>query len=269
MINLKKIPVVNLTIYLKLLIGFSFISSLFFSKAKANIELHNTYFKRCLLKYNQAKYELALKDCDKAIKAHSRWGNTFNNRGLVHLELENFENAISDFKRAMKLSPAMVSATNYGNLAYAYESLGNYQGAIENYSRAIEIRPNVGYIFHGRGWVNMELENFEEALDDYKKAIKFYSKAELRDMDANFWNNFGWIKENLKDYKGALNEYNTAIKKNPDDSLYYANRANVRFELGDEEGACSDYKKSSELGDKGNTEWLNSKEGKWCRTMKI
>ena len=159
----------NLTIYLKLLIGFSFISSLFFSKAKANIELHNTYFKKCLLKYNQAKYELALKDCDKAIKAHSRWGNTFNNRGLVHLELENFENAISDFKRAMKLSPAMVSATNYGNLAYAYESLGNYQGAIENYSRAIEIRPNVGYIFHGRGWVNMELENFEEALDDYKK----------------------------------------------------------------------------------------------------
>jgi hypothetical protein len=61
-----------LTIYLKLLIGFSFISSLFFSKAKANIDLHNTYFKKCLLKYNQAKYELALKDCDKAIKAHSR-----------------------------------------------------------------------------------------------------------------------------------------------------------------------------------------------------
>ena len=81
----------NLTIYLKLLIGFSFISSLFFSKAKANIQLHNTYFKKCLLKLNQAKYELALKDCDKAIKAHSKWGNTFNNRGLVHLELGNYE----------------------------------------------------------------------------------------------------------------------------------------------------------------------------------
>ena len=104
----------------------------------------------------------------------------------------------------MKLSPAMVSATNYGNLAYAYESLGNYQGAIENYSKAIEIRPNLGYIFHGRGWVNMEIENYEQALDDYKNAIKFYSKGELRDMDAVFWNNFGWIKENLKDYKGCL-----------------------------------------------------------------
>ena len=259
----------NLTIYLKLLIGFSFISSLFFSKAKANIELHNTYFKKCLLKYNQAKYELALKDCDKAIKAHSRWGNTFNNRGLVHLELGNYENAISDFKTAMKLSPAMVSAKNYGNLANAYELLGNYQGAIENYSKAIEIRPNLGYVFHGRGWVNMEIGNFEEALDDYENAIKFFSKVELRDMGSGFWHNFGWIKENLKDYKGALNEYNTGIKKDPTDSLLYANRANVKFELGDEEGACSDYKKSSKLGDEGNTEWLNSKEGKWCRTMKI
>jgi len=163
----------------------------------------------------------------------------------------------------------MVSAKNYGNLAYAYELLGNYQGAIENYSKAIEIRPNLGYVFHGRGWVNMEIGNFEEALDDYENAKKFFSKGELRDMGADFWNNFGVIKDNLKDYKGALNEYNKAIKINPNDSLYYANRANVRFELGDEEGACSDYKKSSKLGDEGNTEWLNSKEGKWCRTMKI
>ena len=77
--------------------------------------MHNTYFKKCLLKYNQAKYELALKDCDKAIKAHSRWGNTFNNRGLVHLELGNYENAISDFKTAMKLSNVMMSAKNLGD----------------------------------------------------------------------------------------------------------------------------------------------------------
>tara|TARA_B100000886_G_scaffold49044_1_gene30239 strand:- start:598 stop:1380 length:783 start_codon:yes stop_codon:yes gene_type:complete len=255
--------------YLKTFISFSFFSSLLFGKANANIQLHNTYFKRCLNNLNQEKYELALKNCNKAIKAHSRWGNSFNNRGLVHLELGNFESAIADFKTAMKLSPAMVSAKNYGNLAYAYELLGNYQGAIENYSKAIEIRPNLGYVFHGRGWVNMEIENFEQALDDYKNAIKFYSKAELKNMGSGFWNNFGWIKENLKDYKGALNEYNTGIKKDPNDSLLYANRAHVKFELGDEKGACRDYKKSSKLGDRGNTEWLNSKEGKWCREMKI
>jgi len=255
--------------FLKPFIGFSFFTSLFFTKVNANLNLHNTYFERCLKNYNQEKYELALKDCNKAIKAHSKWGNTFNNRGLVHLELGNFESAISDFKTAMKLSNAMFSAKNFGNLAYAYESLGNYQGAIENYSKAIEIRPNLGYIFHGRGWVNMEIENYEQALDDYENAIKFYSKGELRDMGAGFWNNFGFIKENLKDYKGALNEYNTGIKKDPTDSLLYANRANVKFELGDEEGACSDYKKSSKLGDEDNTEWLNSKEGKWCKNMKI
>ena len=88
-------------------------------------------------------------------------------------------------------------------------------------------------------------------------------------MGADFWNIFGVIKVNLKDYQGALNEYNKAIKKNPNNSLYYANRANVRYELGDEEGACKDYKKSAKLGYENTTEWLNSKEGKWCRNMKI
>ena len=259
----------NLTIYLKLLIVFSFISSLFFSKAKANIQLHNTYFKKCLLKYNQAKYELALKDCDKAIKAHSRWGNTFNNRGLVHLELGNYENAISDFKTAMKLSNVMMSAKNYGNIAYAYKLLGNYQGALENYNKAIQIRPNLGYVFNGRGFVNMQIGNFEEALEDHEKALKFYSKIELSNLHSNFWNNLGWIKENLKDFDGAITGYDKAIEIDPNYSLGYANRANVRFELGDKEGACRDYKKSSQMGDKNNTDWLNSKEGKWCRTMKI
>ena len=128
--------------YLKTFISFSFLSGLLFGKANANIQLHNTYFKRCLNNLNQEKYELALEDCNKAIKAHSKWGNTFNNRGLVHQQLGNFESAIADFKPAMKLSPAIVSAKNYGNLAYAYESLGNFQGAIENYTKAISIAPD-------------------------------------------------------------------------------------------------------------------------------
>ena len=44
--------------YLKTFISISFISSLLFGKANANIKLHNTYFKKYLNNLNQEKYEI-------------------------------------------------------------------------------------------------------------------------------------------------------------------------------------------------------------------
>ena len=93
----------NLTIYLKLLISFSFISSLFFSKAKANIQLHNTYFKKCLLKYNQAKYELALKDCDTAIEKKTNDSLYYANKANAIYELGDEEGSRNYYKKSAKL----------------------------------------------------------------------------------------------------------------------------------------------------------------------
>ena len=39
--------------------------------------------------------------------------------------------------------------------------------------------------------------------------------------------------------------------------------------MGDEKGACNDYKLAVSLGDKETSEWLNSRDGKWCKKMKL
>ena len=92
-----------------------------------------------------------------------------------------------------------------------------------------------------RGLSNLELGNYNEAIDDYTKAIK------LKPDYAEAFYSRGNSKAKLKDYNGAISDYTKAIEFNPDYLDAYLNRANSKKTLGNP--FCSDYKKACELGD--------------------
>ncbi len=56
------------------------------------------------------------------------------------------------------------------------------------------------------------------------------------------------MKYKQHDYKAAINDINKAIELDPNLSNYYRNRGLCKWELGDEEGACSDISFARELG---------------------
>jgi len=59
-----------------------------------------------------------------------------------------------------------------------------------------------------------------------------------------------------------------AITINPQYALAYNNRGNAKYGLGDQQGACADYKKAVSLGHQSTAQWLNSAGGAWCRNMR-
>ena len=139
-----------------------------------------------------------------------------------------------------------------------------------------------------RGSYNLELENFDQAVKDYEKAGELYLKYKNRasgyaecpkgknlihcQMDSWYYYNLGWARENLDDLKGALDNYSKAIEINyPIEEKYFlfSSRGDIKYEIGDEEGACKDYKLAVSLGDEQTSEWLNSKDGKWCKKMNL
>ena len=65
----------------------------------------------------------------------------------------------------------------------------------------------------------------------------------------------------LKDFAGAKIDFDAAIYMNPDYADAYNNRGRVRHYLGDNQGACSDWKKALELGIEDSQEMID----KYCK----
>ena len=100
----------------------------------------------------------------------------------------------------------------YINRGLAKRALKDYYGAIADYTKAIELKPN-----------DVELVQ----LYNERGSTKLYE---------------------LEDYYGAIADYTKAIEIDPNYSYVYSNRGNAKQRLGDLDGACSDWRKGSNLG---------------------
>lgn len=112
----------------------------------------------------------------------------------------------------------------------AYKSLNEYEEAIEDFSRAIELY-NKDYTFF---WEKGACLHF---LSKYDEAIEFYTKAiELEPNNAQIFNDRGLAFDDKEDYVSAIENFKTAIKLDPQDSIFYFNlsgafRYNKEYEM--------------------------------------
>jgi len=97
------------------------------------------------------------------------------------------------------------------------------------------------HYWYNKGYTATENNNFDEALDDFTKAINLdstYSEA---------YNYRGLLRCHFTDYYKALMDFDNAIKFNPKEASAYNNRAAVFEELNMIKVAIRDYKKAVQL----------------------
>ncbi len=70
---------------------------------------------------------------------------------------------------------------------------------------------------------------------------------------AQAYNNRGLARHNMGDKQGAISDFTQAIQINPNFAQAYNNRGATRNDLGDKEGAISDFKKAAQLFDLKNS----------------
>ena len=236
----------------------------------------------------KGNYQTALEYFNKAIKNIPNDNNAYYKRGLVYSLLGKSEESIKDYIKSTELTTGVHNKGAYNNIAVEYAKLEDYKNAIKYIKLSIKAYPKEGSFFQNRAMYNMNLKNFKQAVKDYEKAgelfLKFKnSKNNYLDcpkvkksihckMDSWYYNDLAVAKENSGDKKGALENYNKAIEINfPDEEKYiwFNNRGILKHELGDEKGACKDYKFAASIGDEETNKWLNSRDGKWCKKMKL
>ncbi|WP_175402733.1 tetratricopeptide repeat protein [Mangrovivirga cuniculi] len=226
----------------------------------------------------------ALDAYDKAIELDEQYTRAFENRGVLNIQMENFEDGIDDLVFAEQLNGGKLQGELYVKIAEAYNQLERYGAAISYYEKAINNGAGSPEQLTALGDVFIETESFRDAINRYTQALNInkeylpaYSSRALAHMylgnnqaavedlnvilandpdNANARYNRGFLMEQLGNFEAAISDYNKFIDNNPKDDQVVFDRANAYFSLESYSEALKDYNKAIEI---------NPEEGKYYR----
>ena len=179
-----------------------------------NIE---SQIQKIFLDFNNKKYQVVIKECNKLIDQNHKIPILFNLLGTSFVFMKNYSEALKFYIQGIELEPG--NEELYRNIGKCYLSLKNYVDADENFKKALQLKKDNPDALLNIGVINLLLGNV-------KNAIKFLNEA--LDLNPNFtecFYNLGLCYKNLGEYKNAISHYNDAIDLNSNHLKSYNNRA--------------------------------------------
>ncbi|XP_022375539.1 tetratricopeptide repeat protein 6 [Enhydra lutris kenyoni] len=161
--------------------------------------------------------------------------NTFINRGLIYVELQQYSFALEDFKQAALISKTNVSLCQA--TAMCYHRNKEFEEAVDFFTWALKINPCFLDAYVGRGNSYMEYGHEKatnQAQKDFLKALHInptYIKARI---------SLGYNLQAQGKFQKAWNHFTIAIEVDPKCYLAYEGRAVVCLQMGDYFAAIQD-----------------------------
>lgn len=123
--------------------------------------------------YNGKQFAAARKVFESALKNSSKK----DDRAVLHtlvgsceMELENHEEALAQFAKALELRPDYAPALN--NSGISYRSLGDVAKARESYQKAIKADPKYPFAHSSLGTLLLLEGEYPESIDHFERALK-------------------------------------------------------------------------------------------------
>ncbi len=137
------------------------------------------HFNRGIEWRNEAEYEKALAEFNKAIDLDPKMSDAYYERGTIFMSLRTDpEKAISDLTKAIDLDQRNYNA--FFNRAVLFEDKKDFDKAIDDLTKYIQLNPREMYEsasgFIERGKCYVAKNSLKEAISDFTKAINAFPK---------------------------------------------------------------------------------------------
>ena len=159
-------------------------------------------------------------------------------RGFVHFELEQYQAAVDDLKKAGQLDPT--DSCIHFNIGYSKINLGQIEEGLKELDRAFELGANNDErLLYQAGVIHEELKRYPEAIKYFERAIELKPSF-------NAYTSLGFIYIVLEHFEEARRNYNLALELSPT-ALAYNHRGISNFELERFAEALDDFNRCKEL----------------------
>jgi serine/threonine-protein kinase len=201
-------------------------------------------------RHKQERYQEAIAGYDQAEKLNESDADLYFKRGAAKIFIGEFKSAINDFNTSEELRPDHAELFYYRG--FANSELERYNAAINDYNRCIELEPDNGAAYYNRGAAIAELGDFEAGLKDFEIALE-------KDPELNNGRiNIALSKLGMENYEEAIKDLTEVINKRDDNlARAYFYRGEAKYELGQKEDACSDWRRASNLDHQNATKNVN------------
>jgi tetratricopeptide (TPR) repeat protein len=125
--------------------------------------------------YAQARNDIAREHFENAlddanlIPANQYTAEYWNNKGIAHHYLQQYDEAINCFDKAIELDPNFYKA--FHNKGLSLRNIGNYHEALRSIEKSITIKPQYYLAWNSKGLVLNDLRQYDKAIECFDKVI--------------------------------------------------------------------------------------------------
>ena len=157
--------------------------------------------------YNQGYLEKALLKASQMIREFPESAILYNIIATANKGLNNLDNAIAAYEKAISLQPDYAEA--YNNMGIALQKKAMQKEAIKAYNNALKLKPDYAEAYNNMGNAFQSQGKLPEAIEAYKKAIS------IKPDYAEAYNNMGNAFKNRAELKRALKAFKIALTIKP------------------------------------------------------
>lgn len=209
-------------------------------------------YARALISFEMERFEDALGDLDKVLKAHPNDLAGRMERGATLLELgnRNFDRsfhirAIEDFTKATQLQPKNATAYNNRGLCYYYK--GDFEQALADYKTACRLEPKEPKFVKNVATTYVHFGDYDKAKAEFEKARAIQPNNFYRYYD------LGRLHLSRADATQAVESLNMCLRLNPNFAEGYMYRGLANFDRERYQDAITDFTKAIDLKIKNNS----------------